>query len=270
VLRCYSGIRSRSKIDYEHKVVSLLHQAGWPVAAPLRAPDGRTVVVDEGRHYTLFPRLPGRTGKSKRPPDPHALGRLLARLHFDLQAIAEQIIAPPPPAVFPPVLWTVFDPIWEGLADLPDPALGAAARRAVARLAEDVASVDASTIPSGIVHGEWSAGQILYLGGQVAGVLDFDFVHPDLLAVDLGIATVHTDVAASVEIVAGYRAERELSAAEVAVIGMARRAVRIGYMWPSVNAVVNGDATGCEGIRLQLRKHDEAEETWTTLLAAIT
>lgn len=278
VLRRYARRRPMTMIDYEHSVLSHLHEAGWPVAAPLPAWDGRTVVVDDDRCYTLFPRLPGRVGAAGRRRDPRALGQLLACLHSDLEPIAQQITTPPlprpddppgAPPVWPPAFRIGFDPIWEGLGALPDAALGAALRAAIDRLGEEIAAVDTDTVPSGIVHGEWGHGQILYRGGKVTGVLDFDFTHPDLLAVDLGIATSGADIRDSAEMIVGYRAERGLSAAELTVVGLAQRAVRLGYMWPSLDAVLHGNISAVDSIRLQLDQHDNAERNWATLLAAI-
>jgi Ser/Thr protein kinase RdoA (MazF antagonist) len=62
VLRRYGPFRSDAAIDYEHAIVGQLRERGWPVAVPIPSDAGRMVVVDDGRRYSLFPRLVGRRG----------------------------------------------------------------------------------------------------------------------------------------------------------------------------------------------------------------
>ena len=62
VLRRYGPFRSDAAIDYEHAIVGQLRERGWPVAVPIPSDAGRMVVVDDGRRYSLFPRLAGRRG----------------------------------------------------------------------------------------------------------------------------------------------------------------------------------------------------------------
>ena len=78
VLRRYGPFRSDAAIDYEHAIVGQLRERGWPVAVPIPSAAGRMVVVDDGRRYSLFPRLAGRRGIPGRPRQPRELGRLLA------------------------------------------------------------------------------------------------------------------------------------------------------------------------------------------------
>lgn len=62
VLRRYGPFRSDAAIDYEHAILGQLRERGWPVAVPIPSAAGRMVVADDGRRYSLFPRLAGRRG----------------------------------------------------------------------------------------------------------------------------------------------------------------------------------------------------------------
>ena len=62
VLRRYGPFRSDAAIDYEHAILGRLRERGWPVAVPIPSDAGPAVVVDDGRRYSLFPRLAGRRG----------------------------------------------------------------------------------------------------------------------------------------------------------------------------------------------------------------
>src|SRR4029077_15614675 len=57
VLRRYGPFRFDAAIDYEHAILGQLRERGWPVAVPIPSDVGRLVVVDDGRRYSLFPRL---------------------------------------------------------------------------------------------------------------------------------------------------------------------------------------------------------------------
>jgi Ser/Thr protein kinase RdoA (MazF antagonist) len=41
-----------------------------------------------------------------------------------------------------------------------------------------------------LVHGDWHDWNILYQGGTVSGIVDFDFAHLDLPLVDVAIAAL--------------------------------------------------------------------------------
>lgn len=119
VLRRYGPFRSDAATDYEHAIVGQLRERGWPVAVPIPSDAGRMVVVDDGRRYSLFPRLAGRRGHPGQPRQPRELGRLLGRLHRDIAAVS---VAGPPDA-FPPVLEMPADQAWQRLDALDDPVL---------------------------------------------------------------------------------------------------------------------------------------------------
>jgi len=268
VLRRYNALRQDEQIAYEHAILGHLAQLGWPVAAPLPAPDGQTVVVEADRRFALFPRLPGRLrrGPVQEPRDPHALGALLGRLHTALTPNP----APPPRNAFPPVLGIVVDPIWRHVDLVPDPALRRRLRAHLSELADALATVDASTAVAGAVHGDWSEPQLLYRGDDVTGILDFDFVHPDLLIVDLAPVTSSPDIGVSVQFVRGYETERDLSETEVALVGLAQRARRLQFVWPAVHWLLHGNgATAVSHIQHELAQLEREKARWPALEAAL-
>jgi len=131
------------------------------------------VVVDDGRRYSLFPRLAGRRGNPERPRQPRELGRLLARLHRDLAAVP----AAGPPDAFPPILEMPADPAWQHLGALDDPVLSGLIGRKLAQVRAAARSAASGRPGVQIVHGDWHDGNILYRGGTLSGIVDFDFAH---------------------------------------------------------------------------------------------
>src|SRR5438045_3943149 len=75
-----------------------------------------------------------------------------------------------------------------------------------------------------LVHGDWHDGNILYRGGTVSGILDFDFAHPDLPLVDVAIAALTPEVEDSAQIAVGYFGARSPAEHELDLIAAAQRA----------------------------------------------
>ena len=267
VLRRYGPFRSDAAIDYEHAIVAQLRARGWPVAVPIPSAAGRMVVVDDGRRYSLFPRLAGRRGSPGRPRQPRELGRLLGRLHRDLAAVS---IAGPPDA-FPRILEMAADPAWQRLDALDDPVLperadppqtGRGAHRGPGSAASGRPSVQ-------LVHGDWHDGNILYQGGIVSGILDFDFAHPDLPLVDVAIAALIPEVKDSAQIAIGYFGARSPTEQELDLIATAQRARALGHVAFFIHRHVDGDHGALGQIRLGVNLLLRAEQRWPALRAAI-
>jgi Ser/Thr protein kinase RdoA (MazF antagonist) len=265
VLRRYGPFRSDAAIGYEHAIVAQLRERGWPVAVPIPSDAGRLVVVDDGRRYSLFPRLAGRRGSPARPRQPRELGRLLGRLHRDLAAVS---VAGPPDA-FPPVLEIPADPAWQRLDAVDDPVLSGLIRRKLAEV-RTAAGAAASGRPGvQVVHGDWHDGNILYRRGTVSGVLDFDFAHPDLPLVDVAIAALIPEVEDSAQIAAGYFGARPPAEHELDLIATAQRARALGHVAFFLGRHADGDHGALDQIQVGVDLLLRVEQRWPALGAAI-
>jgi Ser/Thr protein kinase RdoA (MazF antagonist) len=116
------------------------------------------------------------------------------------------------------------DPAWQRLDALDDPVLNGLIRRKLAEVR--TAAGSAASGPPGVqlVHGDWHDGNILYQGGTVSGILDFDFAHPDLPLVDVAIAALIPEVEDSAQIAIGYFGARAPTEHELDLIATAQRA----------------------------------------------
>jgi len=265
VLRRYGPLRSDAAIGYEHAIVGQLRDRGWPVAVPVPSDAGRLVVAAGGRRYSLFPRLAGRRGSPGRPRQPRELGRLLGRLHRDLAAVP---VAGPPDA-FPPVLQMPADPAWQHLDALDDPALAGLIGRKLAEVRTAARSAASGRPGVQLVHGDWHDGNILYQGGTVSGVLDFDFAHPDLPLVDVAIAALIPGVEDSAQIAAGYFGARPPADHELDLIATAQRARTLGHVAFFLGRHAGGDHGALGQIRLGVDLLLRAEQRWPALRGAI-
>ena len=265
VLRRYGPFRSDVAIDYEHAVLGQLRERGWPVAVPIPSDAGPAVVVDDGRRYSLFPRLAGRRGIPARPRQPRELGRLLGRLHRDLAAVT----VAGPPDTFPRILEMPADPAWQRLDALDDPVLNGLIRGKLAEVRAAAGSIGSGRLDVQLVHGDWHDGNILYQGGTVSGILDFDFAHSDLPLVDVAIATLSPGVEDSAQMAVGYFDARSPTEHEVDLIATAQRARGLGHIAFFIDRHVDGDHGALDQIRRGVDLLLRAEQRWPALRAAI-
>jgi Ser/Thr protein kinase RdoA (MazF antagonist) len=265
VLRRYGSSRSDAAIGYEHAILGQLREQGWPVAVPIPSDTGRLVVAGDGRRYSLFPRLAGRRGNPARPRQPRELGQLLGRLHRDLAAVP----VAGPPDTFPRILEMPADPAWQRLDALDDPVLTGLIRRKLAEVRAAAGSTASSQLDVQLVHGDWHDGNVLYQGGTVSGVLDFDFVHSDLPLVDVAIATLIPGVEDSAQIAAGYFGVRPPAEHELDLIATAQQARGLGHVAFFTDRHADGDHGALDQIRLGVDLLLRAEQRWPPLRAAI-
>ena len=120
-----------------------------------------------------------------------------------------------------------------------------------------------------LVHGDWHDGNILYRGGRVSGILDFDFAHPDLPLVDVAIAALIPGVEDSAQIVAGYFGGRSPAEHELDLIATAQRARTLGHVGFFLGRHADGDHGAADQIRLGADLHLRAEQRWPALRTAI-
>ncbi len=228
VLRRYHRAHAAEATPFEHQLLRYLDGNGWPVAAPLPTSEGETVVDDGGGRWSLFPFLHG-TPLADAPLTLQRTGALLALLHADLPAWpggSEQ------------------RPTFGRVTDL-DLYLRTRGRTTVAGLIErlgrgDAARADAlrgirernvvaldllgyGVLADTVVHYECLGSNVLFVGDEVTGILDFDLAHRDARAADIARSLVvdcGTDGERIQRWLGGYAAHAEpaLDAAETDVV----------------------------------------------------
>jgi len=77
------GRWSPAQIAEEHEFLRDLAEAEIPVVAPVLFPDGKSIstITDEGIHFSVFPKIGGRSPDELDDPQLERVGRLLARMH---------------------------------------------------------------------------------------------------------------------------------------------------------------------------------------------
>jgi aminoglycoside phosphotransferase (APT) family kinase protein len=181
VLREYASRVDVESASYEHDVLRALGRMGWPVAETVAEP-----VVEGGRVWCLFKRLPGAPAPEGLA-EKRARGRLLAELHAATASLTDIGQRPG---------YRTADAL------IRDPALAAALRRyetirpeaghvlrwhldEALALFYTVSLDDTETI---VLHGDFAWWNLLFEGGKLSGILDFEATHRNYRVSDFALA----------------------------------------------------------------------------------
>lgn len=272
VLRRYREGRPVDTVHFEHTLLRHLASRGWPVAVPIEATGGGSVIEMDGRLYALFQRLPGRRGIAEKPKDPFGLGTMLARLHRDMADCSfEPIDHSFKPLLSVSTTWgtgthTVDDLYAAYARDAPEEA--AYCTQILARVRDAVAGLDTSALPRGLIHGDWHAVNLLYTRGRVTGVLDFDFAHPDLRVADLAISSIVIDDDDAVALVRGYQSLEPLSHDELDLLLLHEQARLLGAVAATLSIRSRGGTTNA-GPELLVTMLKLVEARWPSMRARL-
>jgi homoserine kinase type II len=182
VLRVHVA-KSLQAIRFEHEILRRLLDADLPfqVPQPLPTVRGETVALDieSARQCALFRRIPGETLDDADIVAVARAAAAFARLDAALAGI-ERTDLPAP--VFSGDL-RAMHPAVTDLAQLDD-LLGRPGWEMVERAAERAGPIYAS-LPTQLIHGDFSFGNVLVSGGRVRGIVDFEYGGRDVRAMEL-------------------------------------------------------------------------------------
>lgn len=177
-------------IRFEHEILRRLVEAELPfrVPQPLPTKRGDTIAldIDTARHCALFPRIAGETLDDGDAVAVARAAEAFARLDLALADI-ERTDVPAPN--FAGDL-RAMHPAVTDLADLDD-VIGRPGREMVERAAESAGPIYAS-LPTQLIHGDFSFGNVLVRSGRVRGIVDFEYSGRDVRAMELasGLSSV--------------------------------------------------------------------------------
>lgn len=214
ILTLYERRIDLADLPFFIDLMEYLANAGLPVPSPIRDRQGNALHQLEGRAACLIQFLSGVSVTSPTAEQAFAAAQALARLHLAGQGFGQQR------ANHLSLDW------WRQTAgelgpslDQIQPGLAACVAQTVDRLTRRWPA----DLPRGIVHADLFPDNVLMLGNEVTGLIDFYFACTDLFAYDL--AVLHTSWAFPADGVAphadhsqaildGYQSVRPLSASE--------------------------------------------------------
>ncbi len=189
-LKCYVDrtTASRTAITAQHRATAALHALGLPTAPPLRTRGGGTVTTYDGRRFALFPWVAGghRHGTGLEQQQCGELGALLGRLHGALEQVCAPVRQPSGHRSADPTESErlIADLRWRARSRRPAGPFDALAEQRLTERLDLLAAhrhrrpAPEDAPPTGWTHGDFHGLNLLYDGGRVAAVLDWDKLGP--------------------------------------------------------------------------------------------
>jgi len=229
-LTLYEDRVDAADLPYFLALTTHLADHGLPVPRPIADRGGRTLQMLCARPACLIEFVPGVSVSAPEPGDAFAAAAALGAMHA---AVAD----------FAGVRPNEHGPDgWRRLATMIGDGFGAVAPGLGAMIDDELRAL-AVRWPDGLaratIHADLFPDNVLLLGGQVTGLIDFYFACTDLRAYDL--AVMHTawcfsadgrrfDPALAAALVAGYRSTHELTAAEAAAMPLLCRGAALRFI----------------------------------------
>jgi len=196
-----------------------LADRGCPVPRTIHDRENRPFRLHEGKALALIEFLPGISVSDPTPAQARAVGAALAQIHLAAADFPGKRANGMGPATWRELADACgaqgLDTISPGLAALVENELAALAREWPADL------------PQSVIHADLFPDNVLMLGDEVSGLIDFYFACTDITAYDVAVTHAawcfgsdgaHFDLALSDALLQGYQSVRPLSAAEHAAL----------------------------------------------------
>lgn len=230
ILTLYEHRIDTDDLPFFIQLMEHLAETGLPVPRPVRDRDGIALHRLAGRAACLIQFLPGVSASAPTPAQTGAAAAALAALHLAGASFPRQRtnhLSLPWWQQTANDLGEGLDRIEPGLADF------------VARTLDHLAPRWPTDLPTGIIHADLFPDNVLMLGDEVTGLIDFYFSCTDSYAYDLAVflaawtfapdgrapVAAHLDAA-----IQGYESVRKLSAAEHAALPLLGQGAALRFL----------------------------------------
>jgi homoserine kinase type II len=226
-----------------------LAAAKCPVPRTIHDKDGAAFRMVDGKAVALIEFLPGISVDRPDAAQARSVGRALAGIHLAGRDFSGARANGLGPDAWPQM---VRDCGADGLASI-DPALPALIDTEMDNQARRRPAADTPDLPRGVIHADLFPDNVLMVGDQVSGLIDFYFACTDFFALDL--ATTHAawcfgpdgrafDANLSRALIEGYEDVRKLSDAERAALPVLARGTCLRFVLTRADDWLNtpGDA----------------------------
>jgi homoserine kinase type II len=179
-------------VQAQHELIEHLRQCGFPAPAIVPTARGDTFLLLEGELYEVAEYIAGEPYNHERPEHLDAAARMLGTYHACVAGFAPRALQERGDlysSAHSRVFLTALREGWQ--LDL-DPILARIARQLEAR-ADDLAARFAGhgALPYLIVHGDYYAGNLLFDGDRIVGVVDYDKASWQPRIAELGEALIY-------------------------------------------------------------------------------
>jgi Ser/Thr protein kinase RdoA (MazF antagonist) len=175
--RRHPHLRNAGVIRAQHTLIARLRRAGFPAPALIPTADGETLLVLDGEYYEIQGYVEGTPYDHDSPAHFRAAALTLGRYHTLVHGFAPQALRDLSDLYTPAILRTNLirlSKAWE--LDLERESELARLTRRLDAHATDLATRFAShgPLPHLVIHGDYYAGNLLFKGDRVVGVVDYD------------------------------------------------------------------------------------------------
>lgn len=162
-------------VQAQHELIEHLRQCGFPAPAIVPTARGDTFLLLEGELYELAEYIPSEPYNHERPEHLDAAARMLGTYHACVAGFAPPALQERGELYNPAHSRAFLTALREGWQLDRDPILARIARRLEARAGDlAVRFSNHGALPHLIVHGDYYAGNLLFDGDRIVGVVDYD------------------------------------------------------------------------------------------------
>lgn len=239
ILTMYEARTDLAELPFFLDLLDYLAEHGCPVPATIHGRDGKSFrfVGDPGfpagleKAVALIEFLPGVSVNDPTPAQARAVGKALAQIHLAVNDFPGERANGMDLAQ-----WRRFaDQCGAGGFAAIDPDLAGLVERELAALERDWPE----GLPRSVIHADLFPDNVLMLGSEVSGLIDFYFACTDITAYDVAVthaawcfdASGHAfDAATSAALLEGYESVRPLSDAEHAALPILARGAAMRFL----------------------------------------
>jgi homoserine kinase type II len=231
ILTMFEGRTEVAELPFFLGLLDHLAEAGCPVPRTIHDRAGAPFRMHDGKAVALIEFLPGVSVSQPDAGQAHAVGMALAQVHRAATTFARSRDNTMGPAAWADLLGQCGD---AGLAAI-DPMLPALVSAHLPR----VTGAWPADLPRGVIHADLFPDNVLMLGNDVTGMIDFYFACHDTIAYDLAVTHAawcfeedggHFLPDISAALLAGYRAVRPLSVRETAAMPLLAQGAALRFL----------------------------------------
>ncbi|MGC6516665.1 MAG: homoserine kinase [Candidatus Puniceispirillaceae bacterium] len=228
ILTLYEKRTNEADLPFFMALKQHLSKAGINCPLPIADKTGAILQKVAGRPAAIFSFLDGVSYRSPTASHCHSLGVVLAQMHHKTADFEGQRPNALGPDAWPDLLASIdHDP-----ADLP-----AGLREDTKMILDDVVASWPKNLPKGVIHADLFPNNVMFVGDDLTGVIDFYFACSDILAYDLCIclnswcfeADGSLNITKSAAMIKGYQSVRTLSQQEISALPVLCRGAAIRF-----------------------------------------
>ena len=214
ILTLYEKRVNQDELPFFIGLMQHLADAGLNCPLPIPTKTGETLSVCAGRPAAIVTFLNGTSARYPNTQKCYALGKSLALLHRKADGMQLERKNSLGPKDWGPLLETID----KEADDLPQNLKADAAK-----ILPEIVSAWPTDLPAGIIHADLFPNNVLFVGDDLTGLIDFYFACTDLLAYDIAIclnswcfeADGSFNITKSSAMISGYQSFRQLSQKEL-------------------------------------------------------